>query len=225
METTFDLTPARQVNLREIVYQQLKEAFMIGAFAPGDALNLRELADRFETSMTPVREAVRRLVAEGALVDAPGRTLRVPGLDRSRLTDLKRARIALETMVTELAVQQIRADEIDRLESILTKAESSEQQSPNDELKCNRLFHFTLYRISRSPTLLAFIESLWLQYGPFLNLLHTTIDRNIDGSHRDHRRIVDAARQGDPQTAKEALVTDISRSFEILDAYILGKQL
>lgn len=221
MEPTIDLIPARQVNLREIVYLQLKEAFMIGAFAPGDALNLRDLADRFETSMTPVREAVRRLVAEGALVDAPGRTLRVPGLDRSRLTDLKRARIALETMVTELAVQQIKGDEIDGLEAILTDAENAEGTSPNDELKCNRLFHFTLYRISGSPTLLAFIESLWLQYGPFLNLLHTTIDRNIEGSHRDHHRIVEAARRGDATTAKDALATDISRSFEILDAYIL----
>jgi len=224
MEPTFDLTPARQVNLREIVYVQLKEAFMIGAFAPGDTLNLRDLADRFETSMTPVREAVRRLVAEGALVDAPGRTLRVPGLDRSRLTDLKRARIALETMVTELAVQQIEPGEIEALEAILREAESADTKSPNDELKCNRVFHFTLYRISRSPTLLTFIESLWLQYGPFLNFLHTTIDRNIDGSHRDHHRIVQAARRGDTETAKEALTTDISRSFEILDAYIVRKQ-
>ena len=181
METTFDLTPARQVNLREIVYQQLKEAFMIGAFAPGDALNLRDLADRFETSMTPVREAVRRLVAEGALVDAPGRTLRVPPIDRFRLTDLKRARIALETMVTELAVERITAEDITRLESILETTGNDVVKSAHAELRCNRQFHFTLYRISESPTLLTFIESLWLQYGPFLNLLHTTIDRNIEG--------------------------------------------
>jgi len=217
-----DLTPARQINLREIVYLQLKEAFMIGAFAPGDPLNLRELADRFETSMTPVREAVRRLVAEGALVDAPGRALRVPPLERSRLTDLKRARIALETMVTELAVERITPADIAALETILQGAESAEMPSADEELKCNRHFHFTLYRISDSPTLVTLIESLWLQYGPFLNLLHTTIDRNIDGSHRDHHRIVDAARARDPAGAKEALVTDISRSFEILDAYILG---
>lgn len=231
MDGTFDLTPARQVNLREIVYLQLKEAFMIGAFAPGDALNLRDLANRFETSMTPVREAVRRLVAEGALVDAPGRTLRVPALDRSRLIDLKRARIALETMVTELAVERATPADVAMLESVLLSADPQSARengsqgglsSAHEELKCNRQFHFALYRISDSPTLMTFIESLWLQYGPFLNLLHTTIDRNIDGSHRDHYRIVEAARCKDADAAKQALTTDISRSFEILDAYILS---
>lgn len=213
------LGPARQVNLRELVYDQLKDAFMVGYFAPGDYLNLRELAKRFETSITPVREAVRRLVAEGALIDAPGRALRVPPLRRSRLIDLKQARIGIESMVTELAAERATPQELDRLEAILDEAAAQRPKTPIDELKSNRLFHFTLYSSAGSPTLLRFIESLWLQYGPFLNLIHYTIDPNIHGSHKDHRRIIAAARDRDAAGAREALVTDISRSFDILDAY------
>ncbi len=214
-----DLGPVRSVNLRDTVYQQLKTAFMAGYFAPGDYLNLRTLADRFETSITPVREAVRRLVAEGALVDAPARALRVPPLQRSRLIDLKQARLGIESMVTELAVQRITKADIERLETILDEAGDTVATSPIDELKYNQRFHFTLYEIGNSPTLLRFIESLWLQYGPFLNLIHYTIDPNITGSHKDHRNIVAAARAGDAQAAKRALVKDVSRSFDILDAY------
>lgn len=211
--------PARQVNLREIVYGQLKDAFMAGYFAPGDHLNLRELAHHFETSITPVREAVRRLVAEGALVDAPARALRVPPLRRARLIDLKRARIGIESMVTELAVERAEQEDIDRLEAILDEAVARVPKSPVDELHSNRQFHFSLYRLGGSPTLFRVIESLWLQYGPFLNLIHHTIDPDIRGTQKDHRRILAAASEGDATAAKAALVEDISRSFDILDAY------
>ncbi len=214
-----ELGPARQVNLRELVYDQLKDAFMSGYFAPGDYLNLRDLAKRFQTSITPVREAVRRLVAEGALIDAPARALRVPPLRRSRLVDLKQARLGIEAMVTELAVTRATAADLNALEAILDAAAARQPKAPIDELNANRQFHFSLYRLANSPTLLRFVESLWLQYGPFLNLIHYTIDPNINGSDIDHRRIIAAAREGDAQTAKQALVADISRSFDILDAY------
>jgi len=213
------LGPARPVNLRELVYDQLKDAFMVGYFAPGDYLNLRDLADRFQTSMTPVREAVRRLVAEGALVDAPGRNLRVPPLRRSRLLDLKQARLGIESMITELAVVNATPQDLDGLEAILDAAARAKAGAPVNALHSNRSFHFTLYEIGRSPTLLRFVESLWLQYGPFLNLIHTTIDPDVPGSHDDHRAIIDAARAGDTVAARDALVADISRSFDVLDAY------
>ncbi len=85
-----------QSKLRENVYYALRDAFTRGEFAPGDIVSLRALADQLGTSMTPVREAVRRLVAEGALIDTPSRTLMVPPFDSARMEDLKKARLALE---------------------------------------------------------------------------------------------------------------------------------
>jgi acetoin utilization deacetylase AcuC-like enzyme len=84
------------VNLREGAYRALHDAFTRGAFAPGDVVSLRGLADQLGISMTPVREAVRRLVAEGALIDTPSRTLIVPPFAARRMKDLKAARLALE---------------------------------------------------------------------------------------------------------------------------------
>ncbi len=214
------LAPARSVNLREIVYQQLRNAFMAGAFAPGDALNLRDLADRFQTSMTPVREAVRRLVAEGALTDAPGRALRVPPVDLDRVVDIKRTRLALETLATELAVPRMSPADIRRLDGMLSAAEGRGATSAADDLHFNREFHFGLYRHSGSPTLLSLIEILWLQYGPVLNLVLNKADPTARGSHADHRRILDAMRSGDVAGAKAALTDDVSRPFDLLEAYL-----
>ena len=83
------------VKLRENAYFALRDAFTRGAFAPGDVVSLRVLAEQLGVSMTPVREAVRRLVAEGALVDTPSRTLMVPAFDARRAADLMAARLAL----------------------------------------------------------------------------------------------------------------------------------
>ena len=108
-----------QQSMRESVYIQLHDAFTRGDFAPGDVLSLRNLASQLGTSLTPVREAVRRLVAEGALIDTPSRTLMVPKFDRTRMTDLKRARLALEPLVLELALQKNATNLVDELESVL----------------------------------------------------------------------------------------------------------
>lgn len=223
MDEMIALAPARAVNLREIVYQQLRDAFMAGAFAPGDTLNLRDLADRFQTSMTPVREAVRRLVAEGALNDAPGRALRVPPIDLDRLVDIKRARLALETLVTELAVPRMTQADIDELDSMLCEAEGRGATSAADDLRFNRAFHFGLYRHSGSPTFLSLIEILWLQYGPVLNLVLNKADPSARGSHADHRRILEAVRARDVAAAMAALTDDVSQPFDLLETYLASR--
>ena len=107
-----------QLKLRENVYFALHDAFTRGEFAPGDTVNLRGLADQLGTSMTPVREAVRRLVAEGALIDTPSRTLMVPPFDATRMEDLKRARLALETLVLDQAIDRLDDRTLDKLAAV-----------------------------------------------------------------------------------------------------------
>ena len=106
-------------NLRDSAYRSLHDAFTRGAFAPGDILSLRSLAEQLGTSMTPVREAVRRLVAEGALIDTRSRKLLVPAFDARRMKDLKSARLALESLILDQAMANIDAAGIDTLKAIL----------------------------------------------------------------------------------------------------------
>ena len=208
------ITRIDQRKLRENAYAAIRDAFTRGEFAPGDTVNLRALADQMGTSMTPVREAVRRLVAEGALIDTPSRTLEVPQFDLERMLDLKRARLALETLVVDLAMGRIDTATIDRLEEIIRRPAVSEgdliDQTQNYD------FHFTLYRAYGSPVLLPLIEALWLQYGPYLHLIgkHPNVASIAEHSH--HEEIVDALRRGDREAAKQALTADIERSFRVL---------
>ncbi len=201
-------------KLRENAYFALRDAFTRGAFAPGDTLSLRMLAEQLGVSMTPVREAVRRLVAEGALVDTPSRTLMVPHFDARRAADLMAARLALERLVLDQAMDRIDAAGIDMLDAILTRAKDGPDNLP--DLVANHDFHFTLYGYSGSDVLLPLIQALWLQYGAYLNLIINRPQAGQIAEHAHHHEIVAALRARDRSAAQAALQADITRSFRFL---------
>lgn len=202
-----------QTKLRESVYSALHAAFTRGVFAPGDVLSLRTLADQLGTSMTPVREAVRRLVAEGALIDTPSRKLQVPPFDKERLTDLMRARIALEPLLTELAVERIDRKAVEELAAILEEAAENADQP---DLEQNHRFHFTLYKQSCSPVILPLVEGLWLQYGPYLKLMIANAGPAIGRGNDIHAEILEAVRARNGPAAAAGVSKDIRRSFALI---------
>jgi DNA-binding GntR family transcriptional regulator len=201
-------------TLRETAYIALRDAFTRGVFAPGDTVSLRHLADQMGISMTPVREAVRRLVAEGALVDTPSRTLAVPAFDARRMHDLKAARLALEGLVLDQAMERIEAAGIAALEAVLARPRQGAPGLP--DLKANYDFHFTLYRHSGSDVLLPLVEALWVQYGAYLNrIINHPQAARID-EHQHHHEIIAALHRGDRDAARAALAADIERSFRVI---------
>lgn len=214
--TTAKITPIDQSSLRQSAYQALHDAFTRGEFAPGDVVSLRSLAEQLGTSMTPVREAVRRLVAEGALIDTRSRTLLVPPFDARRMRDLKSARLALEVLVLDQAMDHLTPAVIDQLTEVLHTPTVRGQQGP--DLVQNYNFHFTIYRLSGSDVLLPLIEALWLQYGAYLNLIIQHEGAQTIPEHKHHFEIIDALRRGDRPAARRALVDDIERSFTVLQA-------
>lgn len=199
------------VSLRDTVYNELRGAFTRGEFGPGDSVSLRTLADMLGTSMTPVREAVRRLVAEGALVDMPNRSLMVPPLDDERIRELWRARLALEALALDLALDRMTPELIAQLESILS---APQEDQPN--LQQNYDFHLTLYRHSNSTVILPLIEALWLQYGACLHLVMQHEDARQIAQHTHHEELLSALKAGHKEAAQTALRRDIGRSFRVL---------
>jgi DNA-binding GntR family transcriptional regulator len=214
--TAARIAPIDQSSLRQSAYQSLHDAFTRGEFAPGDVVSLRSLAEQLGTSMTPVREAVRRLVAEGALIDTRSRTLLVPPFDARRMRDLKSARLALEPLVLEQAMRHLTGSVIDDLRALLVPSTTLTQKGP--DLIRNYNFHFTIYRLSGSDVLLPLIEALWLQYGAYLNLIIRHEGVQTLPEHKHHLEIIDALDRRDLMGARQALTDDIERSFAVLQA-------
>jgi DNA-binding GntR family transcriptional regulator len=213
-----DVPKLQRNTLNDEVYQQLKQAIIAGTILPGSAMTIRSLAASFGISPMPVREALRRLVAEHVLVMLPNRSVALPAFTRERFRELTRIRTSLEGLAAEEAAARIDRRTIDSMADINSRMEQKDAPNQSDYLVLNREFHFSLYQSAGLPTLLSIIESLWLQAGPLLNIqqrVYSAANRTIQAHHRV---LLKALRRGDGAAARSAIVSDIEEAAEIIGA-------
>jgi len=196
-------------SLRSQVYDWLREALTAGRFTPGQKLSLRFIAGTVGVSLTPVREAIRRLVAEGAFEMRPNRSVRVPLMTRDRILELRDIRLAVEGLAVEKAAAVATREQAAQLLRIANEllAARNRGDTAADRAKI-REFHFALYAIAGQPTLLRVIEGLWLQTGPYLNLLYPHFIASPRGPER-RLRIIKAVQAHDAVAARRDLEGDI----------------
>ena len=200
------------VPVHSKVYDQLKNAIMAGEFKPGEAVTIRDLADKLGVSNTPVREALRRLIAEHALESLPNRSVRVPELTKSDVANIVKARVLVEGEAAFLAARNVSKKTIESLKRI--KKEEVELAGKGDRSKLkqnNQRFHFTLYEACGNPVLFAMIQPLWLRYASLFSvaplLLHA--DRKT-GCYPRHSEVLNALKSGEPEAVRDAVISDIT---------------
>ncbi|SAL21435.1 GntR family transcriptional regulator [Caballeronia terrestris] len=220
--------PALELVARETmagrVYAQLREAIMTGRFAPGQLLSLRGVAEAVGSSTMPVRAALTRLQAEGALIDGPGRALMVPPMTLDLLEELRDVRIALEGCVAKRAASRMRKDHLDALQSIFdTMDVHVEAGNVAAYLRSNFEFHIAIYTHGASDLTLATIQNLWMRIGPFLNLVAPDIP-HMRRSMAAHRNIVDALWRGDGEGARAGIEQDIGDAAADLQERLQGRE-
>ena len=207
-----NLNGSADTPLHENVYQEIRRNLMAGQFQPGEAVTLRGLAGKLGTSAMPVREAVRRLVAERALDLGPNRSARVPIVTSAKYAEICEVRIALEGLAAEKAALLIADAELDRLDELCAEVTAAaERHDAPSYFAHNQEMHFSVYRAARSPLLLDIIEGIWLRIGPTLNYLFHDI-RFAGRAAATNAPIVDALRSRKGSTAREAVAHDISHA-------------
>jgi DNA-binding GntR family transcriptional regulator len=217
--TRTDLSFARieRETVQQRVYEALRDQLMRGTFEPGKKLKIAELASAFGTSAMPVREALNRLLAERALESLPSRSVRVPNLSKAALQDLREARFAVEGLAVERAAAHMTQQTLARLEQLIrTQSVSDAEHVAEASAEQNRAFHFAIYRQSTSTVLLPIIESLWLQFGPYLRIASERFDGREGRGTNFHLDIVAALARGDGTAARAALESDIGRAFDLV---------
>jgi DNA-binding GntR family transcriptional regulator len=209
------IAPLARDTLQERAYRRICDLILDGEIAPGQVVTIQSLAEAFGVSAMPVREALKRLTAAGALSLVTGRSIGVPRLSLDRLADLRRVRLAVEGLASKWAAELMEPEDLVRLNQhyeLLRRA--SAEENVKDYLRANRAFHFAIYDAARSPTMVAMIETLWLQIGPYLNLLRGS--GNYAASNATHRAMLDALGARDGDAAAEALHADINDAYAIL---------
>lgn len=199
------------------VYRTLRTRIMHGDIAPGQAMTLRGIGAEYAVSMTPAREAVRRLVAEGALSLSSSGRVATPELSNERIEELAALRALIEVELASRALPRAHMALIERLQTI--NAGISEQILRRDAvgyIRTNLEFHRALYLRAQAPAMLAMAETVWLQLGPTMRALYGRLQRK-EPPHF-HQVIIASLKAGDEPGLRLAVRSDVTQGLRMLAA-------
>lgn len=203
--------------LWDLAHAQLREGLLAGRFAPGSKLTLRYLAETFGTSITPVRDAITRLAAQGVLQFGPRNCAVVPEISVDDLRELTAIRCELEGRAAFEAAARRDGADLSRLEEQLQtmKGHIAARKMPA-YLSVHRKFHFGIYAAARMPILGELVENLWLRCGPTLGFVVPEYVLLLKGTDH-HQAALDALHRGDGRKAERAIVADIQDASAYLE--------
>lgn len=190
------------------VYQRIRNLILFGTLVPGQAVTIQGLAELIGAGMTPVREAIRRLTAEGALEAGGNRRVRVPEVTRDRLEEIAFARLAVEPRLTEVAARRMTDACLSDLHGHDAQVDEAIRTGDIERyLEHNYHFHFRLYDQAQASVLRQIAASLWLQIGPSLRIVCGRYGTaNLPDKHSE---ALAALREGDGTRAAQAIADDI----------------
>lgn len=208
----------------EVVYRDLRRMILFGDLAPGQAVTIQGLRQSLNAGMTPVREAIRRMTAAGALNFQGNRRAAVPILTPENIDEIIVARQAIEPELTRLACDIATPDDLGLLESIDQKLDQAILHGDvKGYLELNYRFHAKIYQLANAPILSNLVEGLWLRFGPSLRVVCGRIGtQNLPDRHKEAMR---AMRAGDGKLAADAIRQDVVQGMEQVRAAIANKEL
>ncbi len=208
MTSQFDKLPEHQA-----IYRQIRDMILFGNLVPGQAVTILGLADGIGAGMTPVREAIRRLTAEGALEAGGNRRVRVPEITRSRLEEIAFVRLAIEPRLARMATDRMTDACLSDLHALDAKVDDAIARGQIEKyLEFNHRFHFRLYEQADAEVLTKITMSLWLQIGPALRIV---CGRQGTADLPDkHGEAMTALTRSDPDLAARAIAEDIIQGID-----------
>ncbi len=186
----------------ELAYSRLYEAISKGDFLPGDRLREAEIADQLNISRTPIREALRRLEADGIVEHRARIGAVIRQLGHGEVVELYEMRAVLERTAAQMAAKHALQAETEEMEALNAEIEAAGTQ-PHRAAAINQQFHRCLYLATRNRFLLGSTRALT---NAMLLLGRTTLgdEDRVRIVCAQHAQIIDAIRQGDVERAGSA---------------------
>ena len=210
---TESATARGRLPAHEVIYRQLRDLVLYGDLAPGQAVTIQGLTERLGAGMTPVREAIRRLIAEGALEIQGNRRVSVPLLSADNISELILARQWLDPHLSLRATERATPDDLDELTALDEALDRSISAGDlRGYLELNYLFHKRLYELAEAPILADLADGLWLRFGPSLRVVCGRLGtQNLPDKHKD---LLEAMRAKDAEGAARAIREDVIQGME-----------
>lgn len=212
----------RRISLGERAYTSLKEAIVGGRFSSGQKLTVRSVAHALSISTTPARDAIMRLISEGALINAGQKTLMVPTLTLAALDEVTPLRLNLEGFAARVATERIAGETVEELKALQLQMDAAlVAANCAGAMTANKAFHFLIYESTQMPLLVSMVESLWTRidasisdFNPELATSRSSLSNHMEAiaGLEDHDKArVQAAIEKDIQDEYQCLVSGIRK--------------
>lgn len=198
-------TERQPITAEEEAYNFLLEAICTGRYRKGERLIAEDIASEIGMSRMPVREAFRRLDAQGLVTLRPNRGAVVSGLDIEQMQEVFEMRSALEGLAVRVAVPNIGERQLAALERLLDEMDEYRNDSAG-WVSLHRTFHEYLCSLSKRPRLMKHISALYALIEAPMRLWLQQLEKPVS-ARQEHAAILDAIRAGDAAQA-EAVVRE-----------------
>jgi DNA-binding GntR family transcriptional regulator len=197
-----------------LAYSELRQLILSGGLAPGSRVSQYELADNMQMSITPLREAIRRLSSEGLIIMDTHRDSRVADVSASEARELLEVRLSLEPSATELAAHRRTEADIVAMRAAAEKLLPVTRVWGEDAITAHRDFHRAVYAASHNASMIKLLDDLWDKSDRYrrlgLELPSADEPRTIDLNQ--HHQILELVASGDGPGAAELARTHIANS-------------
>jgi DNA-binding GntR family transcriptional regulator len=215
-DRTAVVLPAMQVRTKaEAVYQELSAHILDGRLEPGSTVNQEGLAASLGVSITPLREALRRLEAEGLVVVEAHRTLTVAPLSTAEVRELYAVRLQLDPFAAGLAAERAAAAAVDRIEVLAARPLEA---TPRGRLRANREFHQAIYRSPGNATLAEILDRLWDRTDRY-RMIVVRVESEGRKVEREHREIAAAIRTRDAGRATGLMRAHVETTLRLVEEH------
>ena len=209
--------PVTRESLSTQLYNNLRTSLMDGQYTPGQRLTISGLAEEYGTSITPVREAIFRLVSERALEMRAATSVQVPDFSPASLREIQRIRVELEGLAAYRAAELMTPSRLKELKAINAKFIQAAAASPQKASVLNRDFHFAILRQAEMPFVEGICENMWVLMGPFLRTFHDRMPvRQLSSENHKHYELLAALAARDPERSRFSIQEDIRWGEEMI---------
>lgn len=211
-------SPSRRVPLialtkAEAAYVEVRAQIIEGTLAPGSTIHQESLANALGLSVTPLREALRRLEGEGLIALRPHHVVSVLPLTRRELGELCVARVRLEPLAASLAAESATPRELSEISAL---ARQSQARDLHAQLRAHREFHHSIYAASHNAVLADLLEHLWTRTDRYRAIVLR--DRVLRRTSRvGHSRIAAALAARDSRAAAELTQRHVEETLQLAD--------
>ena len=202
--------------LRDVVFENLREAIVEGKLSPGKRLMEIQLAEQLGVSRTPVREAIRKLELEGLVVMIPRKGAYVSNMSLKDVVEVLEIRASLEGLAAYLAAERISDEDLIKLEKIADDfSQGKDEYDLETLLKKDVEFHECIFKATNNKKLHQLINSLWEQVYRFRFMYISDYEstKNID---KEHKLILQALKSRDSQLAKQYAKEHIEKAEQFM---------